>query len=103
MVQNPASFQQIGGKFHLNITSEMWGSWLIDASASGPSCTEAAIQTSEASADVTITIAAVDFNHVMQDISANYMSTFFAGKIMCSGNQMLATRSFPKLLTLVSA
>lgn len=101
MTSNPADYQAIGAKFHLNITQELWGSWFIDASASGPSCTETSNNLTDGRADLTVTIAAVDFQQVMRDPQANFMSIFFAGKIICLGDSRLVMK-FRDFLTLAS-
>lgn len=102
MTSNPAGFQAIGGKFHVNITGDYTGSWFIDASASGPTCTATSYADSDGRADATITVAAEDFQMVMRD-QAIFMQLLFQGKISCMGNNSLAMLAFPKLLALAAS
>ena len=83
--RNAEDAKTIGAKYQMNITGE--GEWFIDVSATGPFCkpgTEAA--------DCTITIAAEDFQKLVENPQANGMQLFFAGKLKVAGNQMLAMK-----------
>jgi putative sterol carrier protein len=85
LAKNAEDVKTIGAKFQMNITGE--GEWFIDASATGPACkpgTEAA--------DCTLTIAAEDFQKLIENPQANGMALFFAGKLKVAGNQMLAMK-----------
>jgi putative sterol carrier protein len=86
LTKNAAEAKTIGAKFQINVTGE--GEWFIDASDSGPSC-EAGTKDG---ADVTITIAAEDFQKLLENPQANGMQLFFAGKLKVTGNQMLAMK-----------
>ncbi len=85
LAKNAEDVKTIGAKFQMNVTGE--GEWFIDASESGPACKPG----SEA-ADCTLTIAAEDFQKLMENPQANGMSLFFAGKLKVAGNQMLAMK-----------
>lgn len=80
----------IGAKFQINITGE--GEWNIDASATGPSS-----KAGTGPADCTITIAAEDFQKLLENPSAG-QQLFFQGKLKVSGNPMLALK-LQKLLS----
>ena len=84
--KNADDAKTIGAKYQMNITGE--GEWFIDVSASGPSCKEGQGE----GADCTITIAAEDFQKLMENPQANGMQLFFAGKLKVAGNQMLAMK-----------
>ena len=75
----------VGAKFQINVTGE--GQWNIDATSSGPTAKEGTDV-----ADVTITLAAEDFQKLMENPQANSMQLFFAGKLKVEGNQMLAMK-----------
>ena len=83
----PDQAKQIGAKFQMNITGEGGGEWFIDASDTGPSVLQG-----QGAADVTMTIAAEDFQKLQENPQANGMALFFAGKIKMQGNQMLAMK-----------
>jgi putative sterol carrier protein len=82
--KNADDAKTIGAKFQINITGE--GAWHIDVSSSGPSC-----EPGEKPADCTITIAAEDFQKLLEN-PQNGMQLFFAGKLKVAGNPMLATK-----------
>jgi putative sterol carrier protein len=86
--------KQIGATFQINITGEGGGEWFLDAK-DNPSCTAS----NPGGADVTITLAAEDFQKLMENPQANGMQLFFAGKLKVAGNQMLAMK-LQKLFTL---
>ncbi len=85
MSKNAEDAKTIGAKYQINVTGE--GEWWIDASASGPS-----IKAGTDTADCTITIAAEDFQKLLENPQANGMQLFFAGKLKVAGNQMLAMK-----------
>jgi putative sterol carrier protein len=75
----------LGATYQLNITGE--GEWFIDCSANGP-----AVKAGTEAADCTITVAAEDFQKLLENPQANGMQLFFAGKLKVAGNQMLAMK-----------
>jgi putative sterol carrier protein len=83
--RNKDEAKTIGAKFQMNITGE--GEWYIDVSDSGPSC-----KPGTGPADCTITIAAEDFQKLVENPQQNGMQLFFAGKLKVTGNQMLAMK-----------
>lgn len=83
--KNAEDAKTIGAKYQMNITGE--GEWNIDVTSSGPSCTAG-----QGPADCTITIAAEDFQKLVENPQANGMQLFFAGKLKVAGNQMLAMK-----------
>jgi putative sterol carrier protein len=85
LAKNAEDAKTIGAKFQMNITGE--GEWFIDASATGPVC-----RAGTEAADCTITIAAEDFQKLIENPQANGMALFFAGKLKVDGNQMLAMK-----------
>ena len=85
LAANPADAKAIGAKYQMNITGE--GEWNIDVSDSGPK-----IEAGSGPADCTITIAAEDFQKLLENPQANGMQLFFQGKLKVAGNQMLATK-----------
>jgi putative sterol carrier protein len=85
LAKNAEDAKTIGAKYQMNVTGE--GEWNIDVSSSGPSCKEGT-----GPADCTITIAAEDFQKLLENPQANGMQLFFAGKLKVAGNQMLAMK-----------
>ena len=85
LAKNAEEARTIGAKYQMNITGE--GSWFIDVSASGPK-----VEPGEQAADCTITIAAEDFQKLLENPQANGMQLFFAGKLKIGGNNMLAMK-----------
>jgi putative sterol carrier protein len=83
--KNAEDARTIGAKYQMNITGE--GEWNIDVSSTGPAC-----KAGEGPADCTITIAAEDFQKLVENPQANGMQLFFAGKLKVTGNQMLAMK-----------
>jgi len=83
--KNADDAKTIGAKYQLNVTGE--GAWNIDVSSTGPAC-----KAGEGEADCTITIAADDFQKLIENPQANGMQLFFAGKLKVAGNQMLAMK-----------
>jgi len=94
--KNAAEAKTIGAKFQMNITGE--GEWFIDVSDSGPSCKPG----TEGTPDCTITIAAEDFQKLVENPQQNGMQLFFAGKLKVTGNQMLAMK-LQKLFSVVGS
>ena len=84
--KNAEDARTIGAKYQMNITGE--GEWYIDVTSTGPLC-EAG---TKEGADCTITIAAEDFQKLVENPQANGMQLFFAGKLKVAGNQMLAMK-----------
>ena len=82
---NEAAAKEIGAKYQMNVTGE--GEWNIDVTSTGPVC-----KAGTADADCTITIAAEDFQKLVENPQANGMQLFFAGKLKVAGNQMLAMK-----------
>ena len=85
LANNAEDAKTIGAKYQMNITGE--GEWYIDVSSTGPSC-----KAGTGPADCTITIAADDFQKLVENPQANGMQLFFAGKLKVTGNQMLAMK-----------
>ncbi|MEO7111260.1 MAG: SCP2 sterol-binding domain-containing protein [Polyangiaceae bacterium] len=85
LAKNAEDAKTIGAKYQMNVTGE--GEWNIDVSSSGPLCKEGT-----GPADCTITIAAEDFQKLLENPQANGMQLFFAGKLKVAGNQMLAMK-----------
>ena len=83
--RNVEDAKTIGAKYQMNITGE--GEWNIDVSPTGPFCNPGT-----GPADCTITIAADDFQKLVENPQANGMQLFFAGKLKVAGNQMLAMK-----------
>jgi putative sterol carrier protein len=85
LTKNAEDAKTIGAKFQINVTGE--GEWNIDATSTGPAC-----KSGTDTADCTITIAAEDFQKLVENPQANGMQLFFAGKLKVAGNQMLAMK-----------
>jgi putative sterol carrier protein len=85
LAKNADDAKTIGAKYQMNITGE--GEWAIDVSATGPACVPGS-----GPADCTITIAAEDFQKLIENPQANGMQLFFAGKLKVAGNQVLAMK-----------
>lgn len=98
LAKYPDAAKAMGAKFQFNITGEGGGEWLLDASDTGPSC----MQGQGPDADVTVTIAADDFQKLQENPQANSMQLFSAGRIKLTGNQMLAMK-LSRLFTLGAA
>ena len=56
-------------------------------SATGPSCTAGTQE-----ADCSITVAAEDFQKLIENPQQNGMQLYFSGKLKVAGNQMLAMK-----------
>ncbi len=85
LAKNAEDAKTIGAKYQMNVTGE--GEWNIDVSSTGPVC-----KSGSDVADCTITIAAEDFQKLVENPQANGMQLFFAGKLKVAGNQMLAMK-----------
>ena len=85
LAKNADDAKTIGAKYQMNITGE--GEWYIDVSATGATCVAG-----NQAADCTITIAAEDFQKLIENPQANGMQLFFAGKLKVSGNPTLAMK-----------
>jgi len=85
LAKNADDAKTIGAKYQMNVTGE--GEWSIDVTSTGPSCVAG-----NNPADCTITIAAEDFQKLVENPQANGMQLFFAGKLKVAGNQMLAMK-----------
>ena len=85
LAKNADDAKTIGAKYQLNVTAE--GEWTIDVTSSGPS-----VKPGKEPADCTITLAAEDFQKLIENPQANGMQLFFAGKLKVDGNQMLAMK-----------
>jgi putative sterol carrier protein len=83
--RNAEDAKTIGAKYQMNITGE--GQWNIDVSSAGVSC-----KPGDGPADCTITIAADDFQKLIENPQTNGMQLYFAGKLKIAGNIMLATK-----------
>ncbi len=86
LAKNADAAKEIGAKYQLNVG--MVGEWFVDVSPTGPSC----VPDNPGKADCTITIAAEDFQKLVENPQANGMQLFFAGKMKVSGNTMLAMK-----------
>ncbi|HVH41145.1 MAG TPA: SCP2 sterol-binding domain-containing protein [Labilithrix sp.] len=85
LAKNAEDAKTIGAKYQINVTGE--GEWNIDVTSTGPSC-----KAGTADADCTMTMAAEDFQKLIENPQANGMQLFFAGKLKVAGNQMLAMK-----------
>ena len=85
LANNADDAKSIGAKFQINVTGE--GEWFVDVTSTGPVC-----KAGNEAADCTITIAAEDFQKLMENPQANGMQLFFAGKLKVSGNPTLAMK-----------
>src|SRR5688572_5577361 len=85
LTKNAEDARTIGAKYQMNVTGE--GEWNIDVTSTGPVC-----KAGTDAADCTITIAAEDFQKLVENPQANGMQLFFAGKLKVAGNQMLAMK-----------
>lgn len=86
IAKNPDAAKEIGAKYQINISGV--GEWFIDASDSGPKA-EAG---NPGTAECTITMAAEDFQKLVENPQANGMALFFAGKLKVAGNPTLAMK-----------
>lgn len=97
IAKRPDMAKQIGAKYQINVTGAGGGEWFIDVSDSGP----AVVQGNPGGADLNVTVAAEDFQKLVENPQANGMQLFFAGKLKITGNQMLAMK-LQKLFALTS-
>lgn len=84
LAKNTEDAKTIGAKYQINVTGE--GEWNVDVSPSGPFC-----KPGTGPADCTITVAADDFQKLLENPAAG-QQLFFAGKLKVSGNPMLALK-----------
>jgi hypothetical protein len=87
LAKNADDARTIGATYQMNITGPGGGEWIVDVSASGPSC-----KPGQGVADCTITISDEDFQKLIENPAANGTQLFFAGKLKVSGNPMLAMK-----------
>lgn len=92
---NPAAAKQIGATYQFVITGDGGGEWFIDVSDTGPKC----VPGNPGGAACTMTLAAEDFQKLMENPQANGTQLFFSGKLKVAGNSMLAMK-LSKLFTL---
>ncbi len=85
LAKNSEEAKSLGAKVQLNITGE--GEWFIDVSSTGPS-----VKAGSEPADCTVTVAAEDFQKLIENPAANSMPLFFAGKLKVAGNPMIAQK-----------
>ncbi len=87
IAKNPDAAKQIGATYQFIITGDGGGEWFIDVKNS-PSCAAG----NPGSAECTMTLAADDFQKLMENPQANGMQLFFGGKLKVAGNNMLAMK-----------
>lgn len=92
---NPDGAKQIGATYQFVITGDGGGEWFIDVSDTGPKC----VAGNPGGAACTMTLAAEDFQKLMENPQANGTQLFFSGKLKVAGNSMLAMK-LSKLFTL---
>jgi len=85
LTKNAEDAKTIGAKYQMNVTGE--GEWYIDVTSTGPSC-----QAGTGPADCTITIAADDFQKLLENPQVNGMQLFFQQKLKVDGNTGLALK-----------
>ncbi|MDI1449475.1 SCP2 sterol-binding domain-containing protein [Polyangium sp. 6x1] len=86
LAKNPDGAKAIGGKIQFVVSGEGGGEWFLDLTA--PSSQAG----NPGGADVTIKIAATDFQKLHENPQANGMQLYFQGKLKFEGNQMLAMK-----------
>lgn len=91
---NPDGAKQIGATYQFVITGDGGGEWFINAK-DDPKC----VAGNPGNAECTMTLAAEDFQKLMENPQANGMQLFFGGKLKVAGNNMLAMK-LSKLFTL---
>jgi len=91
---NPDAAKQIGATYQFCITGEGGGDWFINVK-DDPKC----VAGKPGGAECTMTLAASDFQKLMENPQANGMQLFFGGKLKVDGNNMLAMK-LQKLFTL---
>jgi putative sterol carrier protein len=84
---NKDAAKQIGATYQFVITGEGGGEWFINVK-DDPKC-EAG---NPGGAECTMTLAAEDFQKLMENPQANGMQLFFGGKLKVAGNNMLAMK-----------
>jgi putative sterol carrier protein len=83
----PDAAQRVGVKYQFIITGVGGGEWFVDASDTGPKVE----QGNSGKADCTIKIGAADFEQLWTNPSSG-MNLFFSGRLIVSGDPMLALR-----------
>ena len=84
---NPDGAKQIGATYQFNITGEGGGEWFINVK-DDPKC----VAGNPGNADCSLTLAAEDFQKLMENPQANGTQLFFTGKLKVTGNKMLAMK-----------
>jgi len=87
LAKNPDAAKQIGATYQFVITGEGGGEWFINVK-DDPSCKAG----NPGNAECTMTLAAEDFQKLMENPQANGMQLFFGGKLKVAGNNMLAMK-----------
>ncbi len=87
LAKNADDAKAIGAKYQMNITGPTGGEWVVDVTASGPSC-----KPGNGPADCTLTISDEDFQSLIENPSANATQLFFSGKLKVAGNPVLAMK-----------
>lgn len=85
LTKNAEDARTIGAKYQMNITGE--GEWNIDVTSTGPTC-----KAGTDAADCTITVAAEDFQKLIENPQTNGMNLFLTGKLKVAGNPALAMK-----------
>lgn len=84
---NPAGAKAIGATYQFIITGDGGGEWFIDVK-NDPKC----VAGNPGGAECTMTLAAEDFQKLMENPQANGTQLFFSGKLKVTGNNMLAMK-----------
>ena len=84
---NADAAKQIGATYQFIITGEGGGEWFINVK-DDPKC----VAGNPGGAECTMTLAAEDFQKLMENPQANGMQLFFGGKLKVAGNNMLAMK-----------
>lgn len=94
LAANPDGAKQVGATYQFVITGDGGGEWFINVKDE-PRCEKG----NPGNAECTMTLAAEDFQKLMENPQANGMQLFFGGKLKVGGNNMLAMK-LNKLFTL---
>ncbi|MDI7267047.1 MAG: SCP2 sterol-binding domain-containing protein [Myxococcota bacterium] len=86
LAADPAAARSVAAVFHMSITGDGGGEWLVDLKSDPPTCKEGG-----GAADCTITMSNDDFKAIRVNPQAA-MQLFFQGKLKVQGNPMLATK-----------
>jgi len=87
IAKNPEAAKQVGATYQFVIKGEGGGEWFIDVK-NDPKC----VPGNPGNAECTMTLAAEDFQKLMENPQANGMQLFFGGKLKVDGNNMLAMK-----------